>query len=170
MDASGSSAGRLVKAAGLDEAAGARLEATLEGRADIVAMTDASRSSVLRPVEAGGLDHALRATLAVRHARLHGEEVLAETYAAESFAAQPDAAMPTLADPGAAPPDDPRLAAMLRHFDLLAMRPRVATADDIEALRSAGVEEADIVRLSQLVSFLAYEVRLVAGLRLMGTA
>ena len=31
----------------------------------------------------------------------------------------------------------------------------------------AGVAEADIVRLSELISFLSYQMRVVAGLRLM---
>jgi uncharacterized protein YciW len=34
-------------------------------------------------------------------------------------------------------------------------------------LQSAGIADADIVRLSELIAFVSYQIRLVAGLRLM---
>ena len=43
-------------------------------------------------------------------------------------------------------------------------------AADIAALVSAGVPEDDIVRLSELVAFVNYQVRLTIGFRLMGVA
>jgi uncharacterized protein YciW len=39
---------------------------------------------------------------------------------------------------------------------------------DIAALKKAGVSEDDIVRLSELVAFVNYQVRLAAGLKLLG--
>ena len=53
-------------------------------------------------------------------------------------------------------------------MDLVTLGPKDAVAGDIQALRAAGLAEADIVRLSELIAFLAYELRLVAGLRLLG--
>ena len=47
------------------------------------------------------------------------------------------------------------------------MSPREIRAEDIEALKTAGVADPDIVRLCELNAFLAYEIRLVAGLRLL---
>jgi uncharacterized protein YciW len=44
------------------------------------------------------------------------------------------------------------------------------TRDDIAALLAAGVAEADIVRLSQLIGFVNYQVRVIAGLRLIASA
>jgi uncharacterized protein YciW len=35
------------------------------------------------------------------------------------------------------------------------------------ALRTAGLDDADIVRLSELIAFVSYQIRVVAGLRLM---
>jgi uncharacterized protein YciW len=64
-------------------------------------------------------------------------------------------------------PDDVWLAAILRHADLLTRDPRRATRQDIERLKAAGVEEADIVRLAELCAFLAYQARLLLGLRLL---
>ena len=43
-------------------------------------------------------------------------------------------------------------------------------ASDIDALKSAGVSEDDIVRLSELVAYVSYQIRLTIGLRLMGEA
>jgi uncharacterized protein YciW len=62
------------------------------------------------------------------------------------------------------------MAAMLRHVDLVTCSPKDATRADIVALQRAGVADADIVRLSQLIAFVNYQVRVVAGLRLMGAA
>ena len=38
---------------------------------------------------------------------------------------------------------------------------------DIADLQAAGVADADIVRLAELNAFLAYQIRVIAGLRLM---
>jgi len=62
------------------------------------------------------------------------------------------------------------MAAILRHVDLIAATPREATRADIAALQAAGVATGDIVRLSQLIAFVSFQLRLIAGLRLMGAA
>ena len=63
--------------------------------------------------------------------------------------------------------DDATLRALLRHTDLVAVHPKDASAQDIENLQSAGIPDDDIVRLSELIAFVSYQIRLVAGLRLM---
>jgi uncharacterized protein YciW len=158
---------RLIAAAGVTP--GPALDAALQGRADILAMTDRSRESVLRPAAPGGLSHGFRAALACRIARLHGEAALAEAYMKDLAATASEPGVAGLADP-AATPGDARLAALVAHADAVTLAPREAAEADIAALRAAGVGEPDIVRLSQLVAFLAYEARVVAGLRLMGEA
>ncbi|MCS5667571.1 MAG: hypothetical protein NZ876_09310, partial [Dehalococcoidia bacterium] len=60
-----------------------------------------------------------------------------------------------------------RMKAIIRHTDLVTLNPKDATAEDVSALRSAGLDDADIVRLSELIAFIAYQIRVVAGLRLM---
>ena len=69
------------------------------------------------------------------------------------------------ADPAFDGGSDARATAILRHVDLLTVRPRDATRGDVQVLVAAGLDEADIVRLAELVSFMAYLLRLVAGLR-----
>lgn len=49
----------------------------------------------------------------------------------------------------------------------MALNPKNASSKDIEALVNAGVPEDDIVRLSELNAFVSYQIRVVAGLRLM---
>jgi CMD domain protein len=58
----------------------------------------------------------------------------------------------------------PRLAAALTHTHLLVYRPRDASADALQALLDAGWSTTGIVTLSQLVSFLSFQLRVVAGL------
>jgi uncharacterized protein YciW len=167
MAGGGMSAAWLLEAAGV--APSPAMAEALAARASVFEMTGAARESVLRPRAPGGLSHAFRAALAARVARIHGEAALAERYAAAlegtTNGAEPGVA--ALADPEVSA-DDPHAAAMLAHADAVSRAPREASEADIDALRAAGVSEADIVRLSQLVAFLAYECRLVAGLRLMG--
>ena len=57
-----------------------------------------------------------------------------------------------------------RLAAALLHAHLLALHPRDSSRDRLQPLVDAGWSADGIVTLSQLVSFLAFQVRVVAGL------
>ncbi|MEU2947866.1 CMD domain protein [Nocardiopsis alba] len=61
------------------------------------------------------------------------------------------------------------VATALEHAHLLVLRPREAGPDDLRALAAAGWTTTDIVTLSQLVSFLAFQIRLVHGLEALST-
>lgn len=115
-------------------------------RANILEMTQAAEEAVLRPTEPGGVSHAMRATLAARIAEAAGDSTLAARYAGEK-ADLPD-----------------HISAFA---DKVANQTRDIAAEDIAALQTAGVADADIVRLCELVAFVAYQLRVVAGLRLM---
>jgi CMD domain protein len=58
-----------------------------------------------------------------------------------------------------------RLSAALEHAHLLVFRPRDASPAALQSLLNAGWSTTDIVTLSQLVSFLAFQVRVIVGLR-----
>src|SRR3990167_479005 len=58
-----------------------------------------------------------------------------------------------------------RLVAAFEHAHMLVFHPRDAAAPSLQALLDAGWSTTDIVTLSQLVAFLAYQIRVVAGLR-----
>ncbi len=64
--------------------------------------------------------------------------------------------------------DESSLGAALRHTDLLTLRPADATADDLQALKNAGLTPAGIVSLSQVIAFVSYQLRLAAALRALG--
>ena len=63
-----------------------------------------------------------------------------------------------------------RLAAALEHAHLLVFHPRDASPAALEALLDAGWSTTDIVTLSQLVAFLTFQIRVVAGLRTLANA
>ena len=152
--------------AGVPEAS--RLGEALRSRAEILRLSEAAHDAVLIPREPGGLSHGLRAALAARMSRHVGDAALTAHY--ESYLAHSsDLEVTALAEPGAAS-GDPLNDAMARHADLLTLAPRKATRQDIETLKAAGVNEADIVRLSELAAFANYQLRVVAGLKLLKEA
>lgn len=67
----------------------------------------------------------------------------------------------TAADPL---PEDPALAALRDHVDLLSLSPALATAADQERLAAAGHDSRTVVLISQLVAFESHLQRLVAAL------
>ena len=62
-----------------------------------------------------------------------------------------------------------RLSTALEHAHLLVFRPRESSAVALATLADAGWSTDGIVTLSQLVSFLAFQLRVAAGLRLLTT-
>lgn len=63
-----------------------------------------------------------------------------------------------------------RLSAALAHVHMLIFHPRDASPASLQALHDAGWSRADIVTLSQLVAFLAFQIRAIAGLRALNGA
>ena len=61
----------------------------------------------------------------------------------------------------------PRLAAAFEHVHLLVFHPRDAAPVALQALLDAGWSTTDIVTLSQIVAFLSFQIRVVAGLRIL---
>lgn len=58
-----------------------------------------------------------------------------------------------------------RLSAGLAHAHLLVFHPRDASPGALQALLDAGWSSTEIVTLSQLVAFLAFQIRVVTGLK-----
>jgi CMD domain protein len=58
-----------------------------------------------------------------------------------------------------------RLATAFEHVHMLVFHPRDAKPASLQAMLDAGWSTTDVVTLSQLVSFLAFQIRVVAGLR-----
>ena len=144
--------------------------AALSARDDILTMTQQAHDAALTPVVPGGLPHPVRAALACRMARLNREAALAAHFQAMMGGADAPVEIARLSDPEFDGGADAPLRAILRHTDLVTTETRNVVAGDIVALTGAGVSEDDIVRLSELIAFVSYQVRLTVGLRLMGEA
>ena len=122
-------------------------------RAKVVEATQASHDAILlQPVP--GLSVADRLRVAVFACKAAAAPALAQHYR-NLLEALPDAQPPA-----------PRNLAALQHFAAtLIPDPRRGDRAALTALKSAGLDDAAIVALAQLVAFLAYQTRVVAGLQ-----
>ncbi|MEA2514811.1 MAG: hypothetical protein QOF33_4033 [Thermomicrobiales bacterium] len=66
--------------------------------------------------------------------------------------------------------DQTPLGAAMRHADLLTTRPSAAEAAHLQTLKEAGYSPAGVMSLSQVIAFVSYQLRLIAGLRALGEA
>ena len=64
-------------------------------------------------------------------------------------------------------PMEGRLAALLRYADVVGSHPAEVTQETIDGLSAMGLTPRDIVAITQLVSFVPYQIRVIAGLRAM---
>lgn len=106
----------------------------------------------------------VRRGLAALAARWHGAEELVLEHAERGG----DAALW-----GDEPPEDPALRAAVAHVDLITVSPALATRADLERLVEAGWSTDEVVAISQVAAFTAFQARAVRGLRLVegrGTA
>ena len=121
---------------------------------------------LLMPEDPGNVSHAERAALALRVALRENDAALAKHFRGllEKAGAQ-EAIM--LAEDLSAAPMEGRLAALLRYADVVGSHPAEVTQGTIDALSAMGLTPRDIVAVTQLVSFVPYQVRVIAGLRAM---
>ena len=131
-------------------------------RSNIFEMTQLAESAVLRPLEYGMFPHEVRAALAYRIAISAGETRLAEYYAA--LAGDKFNFSDYIMIEG-----EPE-STLIPFVDKAANDTKNIVAEDISKLQAVGVSDADIVRLCELIAFVAYQVRVAAGLRLMNGA
>jgi uncharacterized protein YciW len=136
-------------AAGL--APGSPLHSARRLRASVVDATQASHDALLtEPVP--GLSTADRLRVAMQCCHAAGAPDLARHYASLLQDA------PTSAT-------SPALPAMLAWAVTLTTEPRRGDRAALQALKDAGLDDAAIVALAQLVAFLSYQTRVVAGLK-----
>ena len=145
---------------------GSRLAEAVAARADVIQLTQSTHDAALNPADPGGLSHVERAALACRIARLNGERDFQDHFESLMERAGSLGATAQIADLDFHGGNE-RLKAIVRHVDLVAKNPKAATGNDIALLQAAGISDADIVRLSELVAFVSYQIRVAAGLRLM---
>lgn len=138
-------------AAGLS--AGQPLHTARRFRQTVVDSTQASHDALLfDPVE--GLSPADRLRVAVACCEADGAQALAAHYRA------------LLADPArVAETPSPAVPVLLDWARLLTLEPRRGNRAALQAVKDTGIGDAAIVALAQLVAFLSYQTRVVAGLK-----
>ena len=143
-----------------------------ERRPNLTRFSQASYESLLEPVIDGSLSRRERELVALRVALLtpddglvawHRDRLVARSETASTVSAVAEF-------PAVSPELTSREIALLRHTDLVTQRPVEAGQADIDALRFAGLSTLEIVTLSQLIAFVAYQVRVLATLRAFGAS
>jgi CMD domain protein len=117
---------------------------------------EGSRAAIFAP-DASTIPVCERAAVAAHVAQMEGAGRLAEHYRmvlANEYG-----------DDGAA--ETARLDAMIRHAERLVREPIEAKPEHLAELAAVGLTPRDIVVLSQLIAFVTYETRLLAGLALL---
>ncbi|WP_316149364.1 peroxidase-related enzyme [Cupriavidus sp. BIC8F] len=148
-------------------AAGSAIHTLRHARDKVVASTQGSYKGLFDPA-LPGLTLAERLLVALYAARLAGAADLVAHYRARLQAIEADVALITLAGQGN--PDtlaDARLRAILAFTRTLSERPVEGDQAALKTLPAAGLATPDVVTLAQLIAFLSYQVRLVAGLKAM---
>lgn len=179
-------------------APGSKLDAIRAHRSEARKHAQASYDALFRPRQVGGVSVDERHAIASFVASLHGEPRTDAFYAARlpvalraAVAAEVTAARtrgpygrfptgPLSAEDAPGPAwkvSDagrealgPRLSAALEHTHMLVFHPRDAAPPSLQSLLDAGWSATDIVTISQLVSFLSYQIRVVAGLTVLASA
>ncbi|WP_312794743.1 hypothetical protein [Tianweitania sp.] len=153
-------------AAGLLE--GDALHVLRRRRPEFVGGAEACRAAVLHPQSKHGLGRDLRAALACRMVRLNADDELTSEYQAILQSLAPSQELLVLAEGGRMTVEP--LATIARHVDLVTLTPTEAQADHIRRLEAAGLTNPQIVALSELIAFVNFQTRVVAGLRLLRSA
>lgn len=153
----------------MDKVAGLMLgDAIFEARRlrpEFVQGAELCRLSVLTPQQSLGLESDLRIALACRIARLNADQALIADYDAQLAERDPSEQLMALSQ-GKGDLDEP-LSTIARHVDLITSIPSTAAASDIARLSEAGLDNPQIVALSELIAFLNFQTRVATGLRLM---
>jgi uncharacterized protein YciW len=122
-------------------------------RPDVVKHLQGSDDAIFAPQDDGGFTRDERAAAALRIAALLHDGVLEAHYRQRLG--------------GAKALDGARGAAVLRHVERVTTAPDAATRADIDALLAAGLTPHGVLSLSQLIAFVSFQSRVLAGLRML---
>ena len=135
-------------------------------RPDVASYAQSSYAALLEPDDLGGVSRREREMVALRVALLTPSQVVADAHRERlrALGAGNDLIASVEAFPNGSGLSE-REKAVLRHTDRLIMEPRTATPAHIMELKAAGLTPRDVVTISQLISFMSFQVRVVAALR-----
>jgi CMD domain protein len=145
-------------------APGSPLALLRDQRAAIRQHSEGAYRELVVPGDPGGVSHAERAALALRVALLGRHEALAAHFRGILQRAGTPAELAAATAFPASTGDD-RLSLLLRYADLVAATPERCGQVEIDALTTHGLSPQDIVAVTQLIAFVPYQIRLLAGLR-----
>src|SRR6267154_454863 len=138
-------------------APGSALDKARDNRPEARKHAQTSYDALFSPKDFGGFSAIERFAVAAFVAGLHGRPETKDYYAGLVYAIGASERH-TLG---------PRLSTAFEHTHMLVLHPRDAAPPSLQALLDAGWSTTDIVTLSQLVSFLSFQIRVVAGLKAM---
>lgn len=135
-------------------------------RPDVVKHLQGSDDVIFSPHDDGGLTRAERAAAALRVTALLRDPVLSEHYRGRLMTLDPDGTLARTVEGGARITEG-RWDAILAHVDLVTRGPGSAERKDIDNLLAAGLSSHAIVSLSQLIAYVNFQSRVLAGLRML---
>jgi uncharacterized protein YciW len=125
-------------------------------RPDVVEHLQGSDDAIFAPVHHGGLTRPERESCAMRVANLLRDSVLEEHYRRRLMA---------LGEMH--PLNGARGECILAHVDRVTLDPADSSKADIDALLAAGLTRHAVVSLSQLIAYVNFQSRVLAGLRML---
>ena len=132
-------------------------------RPDVVRYTQASDEAIFAPKDDGGLTRLERLDAALRIATLLNDETLASHYR-DLFAEEAGR------NPQDGDGNPSRRALIQAHVDRVTRDPDSATKADIDGLKAGGLSPHEIVALSQVIAYVNFQSRVLAGLRMLRDA
>src|SRR5437764_8688830 len=151
-------------------APGSPLAALRRERPEVVRTMQASDRAIFSPEDDGGLSRAERAAAALRIAILLRDAVLDRHYRARLATLDPTGDLASRVKSDAAAGADRRWDALMAHVDRVTDDPDSATRGDLGALASVGLSPHAVVSLSQVIAYVNFQSRVLAGLRMLGEA
>ena len=145
---------------------GSALAALRRERPDVVRHLQGSDDVLFSPADDGGLTRPERAAVGLRIAELLRDDALIAHYRTRLAALDPSGALASTVMGGARITEG-RWDAVLAHVDLVTRGPGRATRGDIAELTAVGLSSRAIVSLSQLIAYVNFQSRVLAGLRML---
>jgi uncharacterized protein YciW len=136
----------------------------------VVKHLQGSDDALFAPADDGGLSRAERAAAALRIAILLGDETLQEHYGERLAELDASDTFARTAEAGPGVVTDPRWATVLAHVDRVTKNPESATRRHLEDLAGVGLSPHAVVSLSQVIAFVNFQSRVLAGFRMLGAA
>ena len=137
-------------------------------RDDIRSFTASVDAEVLRPHDDAVVSRADRLRVAICVAAVNNHQSLLEQYAAELDTLEPGAAAVVAQGRWTQLPE--RTAALLEHAEQVALDPAHSGEEEIGQLVQMGITATEIVVVTQIVGYVSYRTRLLAGLSALAVA